>query len=1382
MRALMAVLAELLGASPAVLGLRAKIAQLLRGQHGGRRLPPLLIHGETGTGKGLLARGIHRASDRASGPFVDVNCAAIPDALLEAELFGFERGAFTGAVQAKPGLFQAAHGGTIFLDEIALLSPSLQAKLLKVLEDRTVRRLGSTRNEPADVWVVSATNEDIDAAIRERRFREDLYHRLAVVTLALPPLRERGDDAVALAEHFLARACGDYGLPPKRLDPGARDALLAYPWPGNVRELINVMERAALLAEADAVTASDLSLEARRTAGEPRGQPAPSETEAPVSDESMRAELEQALARTGWNITRTATALGITRNTVKSRMARFGLRERRPGPPPSPAPRSGTPVPVEASPDAPGVPAEPSSRRRFVAAVRVRLRDRPEESITLRSRVLAAAVERLRAFGAEIEELTVDGCVGFFGLAPAEDAPRRAAYAALAARQAASRQAEIRAVEFAVFLAVHVSAATLFRVGERWQLEPATREAFLRELDELAGSAGPGDIVIAGSAASHLDRYFALAPAGDGAGAGAHRLRLTAARHTGYELWGRTTRFVGRADELAHLQRLADEAFAGAGRVVGIRGEPGGGKSRLLAELRAVASPSVPWLEATSPSYSAEAPFLTAAALVRRHLGVEPGASMDAIVDRLRETTGSADPRDEADAAVVALVGTLPETDPFMMLPAMRRRTLMVAAAARVLLSHARLGPLVVAVDDVQWTDGESQEVFDALRRAVPGTRTLLVATYRSGYRPAWLGSDCSEIVLEPLSRPSAEGVLDDLLGRDPSLASVREDVLAKTGGNPFYLEESVRALVDSRVVVGSRGAFRMSATTASLVVPENVRAVVAARIDQLPAPRRRLLQCAAAIGTSGLTALLSLVSGLTPAAVRDELRALREAAFLSGATDDSDGTWEFRHALTHEAAYTSLLDLERKLLHATVLRRMEQLWAGREGEHADALADQAIRGEVWDRAIDYLRMASAPAYARAGIEAAIARLQTALRLVERLPASVETARRAIDVRLDLHAPVMTAGRIRDLGDLHPEAERLARQIDDRLRLAQVLRHRSQLAWLLAQYRVGAEYARQALSILAQTPDPAVQIQVNYCLGENLHALGDWQGAERAFGWIVQGPDGDLVSGISVLIGQVSALTVPIDTQSWCWRGFSQAMNGDFARGLESIRTGAELADTRGYAQSRIMARTVEALVTTFAGRPAERIDHMADAVALCERIQFVSWLPGAYSTYGLMLTRLGRAPDQALSYLERAVLGCEKLGLRVYHSQRYCWWAEGLLRAGDVAAARRRIDTAVELAHSVEERAVEAEALLVRGFVARAEGAHEAALDDLGRSLALSRTLEARPLEAQAHLALASVVHDLGKAAEAESHRIHGEALCRDMAITPWWPDGYFPPARSAS
>ena len=313
---------ELVGRCPQIAALREQIQALLAREANLRRLPPIMITGETGTGKGLVANIIHRSSSRSGARFVEVNGAAIPETLLESELFGYERGAFTDARQSKLGLIQVAHRGTLFLDEVALLPPMLQAKLLKVVEDASVRRLGSTRNEPVDACIISATNENPEALVRARRFREDLYHRLAVITLALPPLRERGDDIELLAEQALARECANQPGPRKKLGPDALAALRAHRWPGNVRELNGVIARVVLMCPTTVISAAALELDPLPPV---RHEEASEPSDLTIA-ELERQQLNNALERAGWNISHAAAALGITRNTVRARIARFGLR------------------------------------------------------------------------------------------------------------------------------------------------------------------------------------------------------------------------------------------------------------------------------------------------------------------------------------------------------------------------------------------------------------------------------------------------------------------------------------------------------------------------------------------------------------------------------------------------------------------------------------------------------------------------------------------------------------------------------------------------------------------------------------------------------------------------------------------------------------------------------------------------------------------------------------------------------------------------------------------------------------------------------------------------------------------------------------------------
>src|SRR5215831_631619 len=345
----MSGLDDLLGESAAMVALRQRVRALTQHLRDARRPPPILVQGETGTGKGLLARLMHQAGLRGNRAFVDLNCAAIPETLLEAELFGYERGAFTDARQSKPGLFQVANGGTLFLDEVGLLSRGLQAKLLTVLEQGSVRRLGATRSEPIDVAIIAATNEPLLASVREGRFREDLYHRLAVLTIELPPLRERGHDVELIAEDILARVCAEYTMPSKSLSSYARAALTRYTWPGNVRELSNVIERAALLCDASTVRAEDLDLPrepSRGTPAHPGRRPL---------EEERRQRLVAALEETSWNITRTAAALGVTRNTVRAWMSQYDLRPSPGGDssPAAPTPTDATPGQIHAAGSAP---------------------------------------------------------------------------------------------------------------------------------------------------------------------------------------------------------------------------------------------------------------------------------------------------------------------------------------------------------------------------------------------------------------------------------------------------------------------------------------------------------------------------------------------------------------------------------------------------------------------------------------------------------------------------------------------------------------------------------------------------------------------------------------------------------------------------------------------------------------------------------------------------------------------------------------------------------------------------------------------------------------------------------------------------------------------
>jgi two-component system response regulator AtoC len=286
----------------------------------------VLITGESGTGKDLVAKVIHYASNRAARPFLNVTCSALPEALLESEMFGHERGAFTDARQQKRGLFEQADEGTVFLDEIGEMTPALQAKLLRVLEEKAFRRVGGTGDIHVDVRVVAATHRDLEAMVGEGKFRDDLYYRLNVLRVELPPLRARGQDVILLAGHFLDSFSREFNRPVRGWSAATGDALSAHSWPGNVRELRNLIERAVLLCESDELTPADFD--------SMRGSPGSAGGSVPLPPAGLDLEelekdlVRQALERTGGNQTRAGALLGLHRDQIRYRIEKFGWNRR----------------------------------------------------------------------------------------------------------------------------------------------------------------------------------------------------------------------------------------------------------------------------------------------------------------------------------------------------------------------------------------------------------------------------------------------------------------------------------------------------------------------------------------------------------------------------------------------------------------------------------------------------------------------------------------------------------------------------------------------------------------------------------------------------------------------------------------------------------------------------------------------------------------------------------------------------------------------------------------------------------------------------------------------------------------------------------------------
>ena len=325
----------MIGSSRAMEKLKDIVGQVLDAERriAGGDLPAVLIVGETGTGKELVARSMHFDGPRHKGPFVEINCASIPSHLLEAELFGHEKGAFTDAKERKTGLVETADGGTLFLDEIGEIDHSLQAKLLKLLEEKTVRRIGAVKELKVNLRIISATNRDLEAMVKQGTFRSDLYFRLRIISIAVPSLRSRGEDILQLARHFLDAHGRRYGKPGLRFSEAAQQILLQYYWPGNVRELRNMLEQTVLLTPTDVISPAQLALcpalapDAildRRIQGCDQGF-IPVRKNGADPDGADRSLVMQTLERTGWNVTKSAKLLSLSRDMMRYRIEKLGL-------------------------------------------------------------------------------------------------------------------------------------------------------------------------------------------------------------------------------------------------------------------------------------------------------------------------------------------------------------------------------------------------------------------------------------------------------------------------------------------------------------------------------------------------------------------------------------------------------------------------------------------------------------------------------------------------------------------------------------------------------------------------------------------------------------------------------------------------------------------------------------------------------------------------------------------------------------------------------------------------------------------------------------------------------------------------------------------------
>ena len=500
------------------------------------------------------------------------------------------------------------------------------------------------------------------------------------------------------------------------------------------------------------------------------------------------------------------------------------------------------------------------------------------------------------------------------------------------------------------------------------------------------------------------------------------------------------SRFVGRDTALAELRSALARAAGGHGQVVAMLGEPGVGKSRLLYEF-VQGTGTRDWLilEGRAFSYTQTTPYLALIDVLKAYFQIEDQDDATKIGAKVAGKLVLEEAAGALLTPILALLNVPVDDARWVALDPRERRQRTLDACRHLLVRESRVQPVLVIFEDLHWMDSETQALLDALVETLAGTRILLLVNYRPEYRHGW-GSKTyyRQVQLEPLPREHAEALLAPLLGPDPSLTPLTALLVEQTEGNPLFLEECVRSLVESNTVVGERGAYRLTADASRLRVPARVHAILAARIDRLTSGDKALLQAAAVIGKEVPWALLIAIGGLGEAELRAAPPRLQSAEFIVEGQLFPDLEYTFRHALTHDVAYASLLQERRCALHGQVVAAMERLYGHRLTEHAETLGHHAMQGERWTEAVTYLRLAADKARGRSAHPQAITYLERALAALAHLPEAGDRDALAVDLRMDLRQSFYLLGdTARSLATL-AEAERLAEALGDGRRLGWV--------------------------------------------------------------------------------------------------------------------------------------------------------------------------------------------------------------------------------------------------------------------------------------------------------------------------------------------------------
>jgi class 3 adenylate cyclase/tetratricopeptide (TPR) repeat protein len=1005
----------------------------------------------------------------------------------------------------------------------------------------------------------------------------------------------------------------------------------------------------------------------------------------------------------------------------------------------------------------------------------------PEAAQQLLDPAIHHMMDAVHRFEGTVNQVLGDGIMALFGAPIAhEDHALRACYAALALQSAVRSYAEEVRRQQGMILQLRIglnSGEVVVRaIGNDLHMDYSAVGQHTHLAARMEQLATPGSILLTAATlrlVEGLVQVHALGPMPvkgltepvevcELVGVSGLRRRLQAAVARGL------TQFVGRQHELNALYQALQHAAAGHGQVIAVVGDAGVGKSRLVYEC-VHSHRTHGWLvlESASVSYGRATPYFPIIDLLKRYVHIE---DTDEPRTMRAKVTGQLLTLDETlqdtIPALLALLDVLPDDHAFLKLDPPQRRQRTLAALKRVLLRESQVQPVLLVFEDLHWIDAETQALLDSLIESLPTARLLLLVNYRPEYQHGW-GSKTyyTQLRLDPLPPASADELLHALLGDDPSLAPLKQLLIARAEGNPFFLEESVRTLVETGALVGERGASRLTRPLADLQVPDTVHAVLAARIDRLPAEGKRLLQTAAVIGTEIPLPLLEAIAELPEDVLHRALAHLQAAEFLYETRLFPHREYTFKHALTHEVAYGSLLQGRRRVLHARIVEAIEALAGDRVTEQVERLAHHALRGEVWDKALAYCRQAGERAMERSAYREAVGYFEQALSVLAHLPETRATHERAIDLRLALRSALNPSGHLGHGMAYLREAETLAAALDDPRRLGQVLLYLAVHFYFIGAYDQSIAAVQRALALASAAGEVVLQALANQYLGFAYQAQGDYPRAIDCLGQSLASLEG---SRRYERFGRVFIPAVLCRARlPW-----SHAELGTFAEGTALGEEGLRIAEAVDHPASVMMASWGTGLLALRQGDLRRALPRLERAVGICQDADLPIWFPFIAPALGAAYTLDGRVAD-AVPLLTQAMEQAD--ATERVDVQALCRLALGEAQAlaGRLEEAHGLAKQALVLAREHGERGHEAYALRLLGDIAarREPLASDQAGDYYRQALALAEELEMRPLQAHCHLGLGTLYAKAGQRDDAHTELSAAIDLYRTMEMTFWLP-----------